>query len=311
MSRIMIGGICFLNICPSQINTMKKILVPTDFSECAEHAAEVAANIARKTGARLYLLHIMDIPVYDRNDSFQTHASTAEGIFWMKLVRKRFNELYAKPFMKNVNAVEVLQYDGVYSTIASQAEEHEIDLIVMGSHGDSGTHEVFIGSNTEKVVRLAKCPVLTVKNRCEKFDLKNVVFASNFYGEAKDNFEKLFRFIKIFDAHVHLVKVITPDQFETTSYTEKLIEGFAKEWGFLNYTVHIFNERTIHEGILAAALRLKADAIAMETHGRTGFARLFYGSYTESVVNHSNIPVLSVRIDSIKAGFHPYSDLVK
>ena len=55
---------------------MKKILVPTDFSECATHATEVAASIAKKTGARLYILHVLDIPVYDRNDSFQSPLCT-------------------------------------------------------------------------------------------------------------------------------------------------------------------------------------------------------------------------------------------
>lgn len=288
---------------------MKKILVPTDFSECAEHAVEVAASLAKKMDARLYVLHVMNIPVYDRNDSFSTYSDTAEGIFWMKLVRKRFKELFDKPFMKGVNAAEVLQFDGVYETIAKQAEEHGIDLIVMGSHGDSGAHEVFIGSNTEKVVRLAECPVLTVKNRHEKFDLKNVVFASNFLGEAKENFERLFNFIKVFDAHIHLLKVITPDHFESTPYTERLMEEFASEWKLKNYTRHVFNARTIHAGILEASERINADMVAMETHGRTGFARFFYGSQTESVVNHADFPVLSIRIKNYKQEFNPYSDL--
>jgi len=294
----------------SNSSQMKKILVPTDFSECAEHAAEVAANIAKRTGARLYMLHILDIPVYDRNDSFQSYADAAEGIFWMKLVRKRFGELFAKPFMKGVNAVEVIQYDGVYDTIASQAKEHEMDLIVMGSHGDSGAHELFIGSNTEKVVRLAECPVLTVKNRHENFDLKNIIFASNFYGEAKDNFTKLFRFIKLFDAHVHLVKVITPDHFESTEQTNRLIQDFRDEWKLPNCSVHVINETTVNAGISFAAELAEADAIAMETHGRTGLSRFFYGSQTESVVNHAEVPVLSVKIEEYKSDFSPFSRLV-
>ena len=110
--------------------TMKKILVPTDFSECAEHAVEVAASLAKKMDARLYIIHVMDIPVYDRNDSFQSYSDAAEGVFWMKLVKKRFAELFKKPFLDGVNAVQVLQFDGVYDTIAKQAEEHQIDLIV-------------------------------------------------------------------------------------------------------------------------------------------------------------------------------------
>jgi len=289
---------------------MKKILIPTDFSECAEYAVEVAAQIAKKNDARLYILHVLDIPEYDRNDSISSEVDVAEGIFFMKLAQKKFEELFNKPFLEGVNAVEVLQFEGVYGTIAKQAKEHEIDLIVMGSHGASGASEVFIGSNTQRVVRLADCPVLTVKKRHENFNLDSVVFASNFFGEAKENFEKLFKFIKLYDAHVHLVKVVTPDHFESTPVTEKLMEDFISEWSLTNYTKHVFNERTIHAGIHEASERIGADMIAMETHGRKGISRFFFGSQTESVVNHSDVPVLSVRIKEYKKEFSPFSDLV-
>lgn len=275
---------------------MKKILIPTDFSECAENAVEVAASIAKRTGARLYILHVMDIPVYDRNDSFQSYADAAEGIFWMKLVKKRFKELFSKPFLEGVNAVEVLQFDGVYDTITTQAKEHQIDLIVMGSHGDRGAHEVFIGSNTEKVVRLAECPVLTVKERQKDFNPSNVVFASNFHGESSDNFEQISDFVQLFEPQVHLLKVNTPDQFESTSYTGRLFEDFAEKTKLKNYTTNIYNERSVHEGILNFSGSVKADMIAMETHGRSGILRFFTGSQTEGIVNHSSLPVLSVRI---------------
>ncbi len=288
---------------------MKKILVPTDFSECAEHAVEVAASIAKRTDARLYILHVMDIPVYDRNDSFQSYADAAEGIFWMKLVKKRFKELFAKPFLKQVNAVQVLQFDGVYETITDQAKEHEIDLIVMGSHGDKGAHEVFIGSNTEKVVRLADCPVLTVKGKVENFEPKNIVFASNFFGEATDNFGQIADFVKLFDPTVHLLKVNTPDQFETTPYTEKLFKDFLEKTKLKNYTTNVFNERTIHLGILRFAESMNADMVTMETHGRSGVMRFFSGSQTEGIVNHSDIPVLSVRIKESNTNNNPFSDL--
>ena len=151
--------------------------------------------------------------------------------------------------------------------------------------------------------------MLTVKNRHESFNLDNVVFASNFLGEAKENFERLFNFIKAFDAHVHLVKVITPDHFESTPYTEKLIEEFVNEWKLTKYTTHIFNERTVHAGILEATKRVGANMIAMETHGRSGFARFVYGSQTESIVNHADVPVLSMKIKDYKKDFAPFSDL--
>ena len=109
-----------------------------------------------------------------------------------------------------------------------------------------GVHEVFIGSNTEKVVRLADCPVLTVKDRHADFNPKNVVFASNFYGEANDNFDQISDFISLFDAHVHLLKVNTPDHFESTSYTEKTDAGLCRKGQHqeLQYTQFIMNVRS-------------------------------------------------------------------
>lgn len=289
---------------------MKKILVPTDFSECAEEAVKVAARIAKKTDARLYLLHVLDIPVYDRNDNFGTYTDTAEGIFWMKLVKKKFKELFAKPYLKGVNAVQVLQFHGVYATIADQAKEHDIDLIVMGSHGDSGVHEVFIGSNTEKVVRLAECPVLTVKPGMPDFEPKSIVFASNFLGEAADNFQALHEVMRIWDVKIHLVKVVTPDKFERTEKAMHLIESFAKEVGLKEYESHIVNEQSIEAGIIWISQKLDADVIAMETHGRTGLERFFRGSNAESVVNHAQRCVLTVKIKEPESTPHHLLDFL-
>lgn len=288
---------------------MKNILVPTDFSECADYATEVAAQISRKTGATLHLLHVISIPVYGTPNSFEFHSKSAEGLFWMKLAKERFEKLLARPFMKDVNTVEILQFENVYNTIAAKATELDIDLLVMGSHGDSGVHEVFIGSNAEKVVRLVDCPVLTIKNRHENFDLNTVIFASNFFGEAKDNFNRLFSFIELFNAKLHLVKINTPIHFETSSYSNQLMDEFIKEFGLKNVEKHIHNERSIQDGLHVVSKELNADLIAMETHGKSGITRFFMGSHTEGIVNHIELPVLSLKIKDFKQDYKPFPSI--
>ncbi len=279
---------------------MKRILVPTDFSSFAYYAAEVAASIARKTGARIYLLHAIEMPKYSVNDRFGEMTDTTEGLFVLKRAKQEFAKLIEQPFFKEVNVVEVIQWEGVFETISDKAKEHEIDLIVMGSQGASGVKEFFIGSNTEKVIRTAPCPVLTVKERMPEFNPKKVVFASNFYGEAKREFEAILGIIELFDAEVHLLKVVTPANFEATDYSMRLMNDFAQEAGLKNYTANIYNDMIVENGIHKFATKIEADVIAMETHGRTGLAHFFKQSLAEDVANHSTCPVLSIRMKPTK-----------
>ena len=193
---------------------MKRILVPTDFSDCADRATEVAAQIARATDSRLYLMHIINMPSYESNAGIGQSPDMAEGIFFMKLAQKKFKELLAKPFLEKVNVVELIQYNSVYESISAQAKENEIDLVVMGSHGVSGSKEFFVGSNTERVIRSCDAPVLTIKNKHENFVPRDIVFASNFFEESYSVFEHVKLFAEVFESKVHLLKVVTPQHFE-------------------------------------------------------------------------------------------------
>ncbi len=279
---------------------MKRILVPTDFSECANMATELAASIARKNDARLFLMHIIQIPSYESNTSIETYQDVAEGLFLMKIVKQKFKDLLDQPYLKDVNVVELIQFDSVYESVSKQAKEHEIDLIVMGSHGATGAQEIIVGSNAERIIRTSVVPVLTVKNKHANFSPKNIVFASNFYGESSRNFESIKSFAAMFGSKIHLLKVNTPNQFETTKFSEKLISDFVEKTGITNFTSSICNEESVENGIHYYCEKIGADMIAMETHGRTGIAHFLAGSVAEGVVNHTMLPVLSMKITKVK-----------
>src|SRR5690554_6999154 len=134
---------------------MKKILVPTDFSEYALNAAKLAANLAKKFDARIYFLHVVSMPVYETGIiPGQSQQDIAEGLFILKKVKMDFQELLSQDFLEGVNVAKAIQYDGVYESIVKQAKENDIDLIVMGTHGSSGyVNDFFIGSNTDKIDR--------------------------------------------------------------------------------------------------------------------------------------------------------------
>ena len=143
---------------------MKRILVPVDFSIQAEYAAKVAASIAKRTNAKIYLLHMLELPsgVIDPT-SFGTSNNTPTALLFLKRAHERFEEFKELPFFEGLEMEETVHFHKAYDGIISESTKHKVDLIVMGSRGASGLEEILVGSNTEKVVRNSEIPVLVIK----------------------------------------------------------------------------------------------------------------------------------------------------
>lgn len=276
---------------------MKKILVPTDFSDFALNATKLAAHLAKKFDARIYFLHAVTMPEYATGSGMQrSYQDVAEGLFILKKVKMDFDNLISQDFMKGVNAVTAIQYNNVYENVMKQAKEHDIDLIVMGTHGTSGfINDFFIGSNTDKIVRRSKIPVITVRQEVKNPDFKNIVFASDFGEGISESFNDILNFASLLDAKIDLVRIITRDDFYYTGPMLDTMDNFAQEHGLKNYKCHVFTAESVQIGINEFAKRSGADLIATVTNGRRGLARLFNGSVTADIVNTSPLPVLTIK----------------
>ena len=144
---------------------LKRILVPTDFSETSEAALRYGTELARRFTARLYLLHIVENPgdaaeAGDPIGLFETMQAAAHDRLGKLLTTEQLQEFRPERTMRlGVAADEIVRY----------AQEHEIDLIVMGTHGRRGVARALMGSVAERVVRTAPCPVLTVHHPEHEF----------------------------------------------------------------------------------------------------------------------------------------------
>lgn len=274
---------------------MKKILVPTDFSEQAENALRVAAQLAKKHEAEIYLLHMLEFPLH-QVDALSQHSDLPEAVFYMKLAHKRFDEVLAKDFLQDVTVHETVEFHQSLDVLIETSKVKKIDLIVMGSHGASGFKEVFIGSNTEKVVRTSEIPVLVIKNAHEDFVVNDFVFASDFNKKNISTYKKAAKIANSFDAKLHLVMVNTANNFTTTEEANQRISDFTKDYSFDNYTITIYNDESVELGILNFSKSIDADLIGISTHGRQGISHFFNGSISEDLVNHSNRPVMTFKI---------------
>lgn len=278
---------------------MKKILVPTDFSKPSSIATEVAADIARKANAQLVLLHVIEELVADTiniEGEVDTSQHWEDKIFTMKMIekaRKQMAKWVDDPKLEGVKVSTEMKMGSPYTGMNSIIVDHKVDLVVMGTSGHSALEEMIIGSNTEKVVRRAHCPVLTVHQRPANKEFKDIVYATSMSKE-EEIFTRVLRTTqKLYDSTLHLVRINTPGNFQRDAVVKKYMQDFAKRLQLKNYTLNVFNDITEEEGIIYFADSINADLIAMATHGRTGFAHVLAGSIAEDVVSHAKRPVLT------------------
>jgi nucleotide-binding universal stress UspA family protein len=278
---------------------MKKILVPTDFSKPAKLATEVAIAIAKKVKAQVVLLHILEQPT---SKSFNVTGEAISGDSWedklftMKLIEKAKNE-FAKIIQETENegvkVVGHLRLGNPFHGMRTMITELNVDLVVMGTSGRTQLEEMLVGSNTEKVVRHAHCPVLTIHEKPSSTDFKNIVYATSMSEDEKSFSDVIKNIQEIYNATIHLVRINTPMNFRPDTEVKMIMGNFAKKLRLKNYTLNVFNDLSEEEGIIHFAGSLNADLIGMATHGRTGFAHVLAGSVAEDVVTHSKRPVLT------------------
>lgn len=275
---------------------MKKILVPTDFSDHAEYALKVAAKIARDNDGEILLVHMLELPGQESDAMGEGHE-IPEIVFFIEKVRERFEELKSADYLDGITVTETIQFEKAFDGIIKNTKQQDIDLVVMGSHGASGFKEMFIGSNTEKVVRTSEVPVLVIKKEEGSFNPEKLVFASDFTNEIKKPFAKVVDFANSFNAKLHLVFINTPNDFKSTHAAEKIINDFASQFEIKNhYSTHVYNDVNVEKGILHFANSINADLIGMCTHGRKGLAHFLNGSISEDLVNHAVRPVVTFKI---------------
>lgn len=282
---------------------MIKVLVPYDFSEQALNALNFSTGLAEKIdGVHIAVVNVLEVPYVSSIGTMgggDVMPEMENQVFFIQLMERRkeqIAELKEKYKDKKFTFSAKLKLGNAFKSISESILEEKPDLVVMGSKGSSGVEEVLIGSNTEKIVRTANCPVVTVKSATDPSKFKKIVFASDFKEEEDEIARRMKNLQSLFDADLYFVVVNTPANFETTRDSIKRIGMFVKKYCFEGVKAEIYNSLSEEAGIIEFAEDIDADLIAMATHGRTGFLHLITGSIAEDVVNHSKRPVWTLKV---------------
>ncbi|MEC7770269.1 MAG: universal stress protein [Bacteroidota bacterium] len=276
------------------LDVMKKILVPVDFSKHSEYALEVASKIARQHEAGIVLLHMIGL-----SDSVLANseiAEEAEAKYFLKLAKDKIKEFTAKEYLKDISVNAIIQNYKDFTEVNNVAQEQNCDLVVMGSHGTGGLSELFVGSNTEKVVRTSDLPVIVIKKSHDDFSIKKMVMASDLSKESIPVYTKAKAFAELFSASLEVVYVNTSGaNFMGFDDVEKRMESFKKELG-QEININFYNHHSVERGILNYCFEKDADLLVIPTHGRKGLAHFVVGSLAENVSNHAKIPVMTIKL---------------
>jgi nucleotide-binding universal stress UspA family protein len=272
---------------------MKRIIVPTDFSHQADFALDFACQVAKHHHLPVELVHVIEsFPHFltrdkELKDKLQIDVLTDTAV---RLADMQMDEIMRNPAYEGIKVKKHIRFGNPFQHLTKEISTEENDLVIMGTKGISGLDEVIIGSNAERMIRYAKCPVVTLKHKVDTQSVKKIVFAGNYKLLENNDFvvEEFRTFLQCFpNAKLYLLKVHTPSSWATTRYAKNHLEEFRDLHQFPNSEIQIYNDIDEENGIHNFAKDIEADVIALATHSRVGIRYVLAGGLTEGLVNHS------------------------
>ncbi|MCC7233529.1 MAG: universal stress protein [Bacteroidia bacterium] len=278
---------------------LKKILIPLDFSKTSLKALDYAGIIAKKSGAEILLLHVIE-NIYVTTDPFYAGIPMASSYETDLLKISKANLDKVAGTLKKSGAVTVstLSTTGrTHAEILNTAKEVKAGLIVMGTHGVSGFREFVMGSNTYRVVNDSIIPVMSVQHHNKAAAFKNILLPFSDRPHSREKIKLAIQFAGIFNSTLHILGI---DDEMTKSHSRKIaleadqLKGFVSKHD-INSVIKVISEPYHVNTVLSYAKKIKADLIlTMGDTARQDFTEYFTGSFSQQLVNHSPVPVLSV-----------------
>lgn len=304
---------------------IRSILVPLDGSEFGEHALPMAASLAKKANATLHLAHVHQLvmPVTVEGvailDTADLHVRLDEQAYIADVARRIAGRAPLK--------VEQALLDGdVVSALKDFSARKSIDLVVMSTHARGAIGRFWLGSVADTLVSQLALPILLVRAHegkpdfARELDMHRIVVPLDGTAVAEQMLASASEVARLFDAELHLVRVNPPpiltdylpegvgsvripmpdselamrEREESTRYLAGMAEELAAKG--LRVRTHVVVGERPSDGILAEAEADHADLIAVETHGRRGLSRFFFGSVADEVVRGSEVPVLLQKV---------------
>ncbi|MDP2423538.1 MAG: universal stress protein [Bacteroidales bacterium] len=272
---------------------MNNIIAAIDFSDCSINALEHAITIADKGGYKIIMVWVNNptttkiLLSSDRSDELKNEVDAQ----FKHLIEKYSPRLFPH------HLEYVIREGKVYQQVVQQAKESDAVMIIAGTHGASGFVEYWAGSNANKIITMAQCPVITIRGGVSvSRDLKKIVLPVDSTPETRQKAAFTATIAKLFNAEVLVLALLKSDvrniQLQIESYAMQVVE-FMKDQQIKSS----FDSRPTNNNAMTTleyALEKKANLISIMTEQETSPSNLWLGPYAQQIVNSSPIPVLSI-----------------
>jgi nucleotide-binding universal stress UspA family protein len=273
------------------------ILIPTDFSDLSESALKAGIAIAKRQNAAITLLHIVDMFTYvEPSEMFLPGYGLMPD--WILTMEDRLKEL-----------CDVIQHDtGIRVTgkilegqpaerICTYAHKEKVSLIVMGTHGTSGLREFFIGSEAYRVVKNATCPVLTVPGKWEPTKFERVLFPVRLQTSVLDKYFFARPMIEKNNSELFLLGLSSNKNQSDFEKLSAMVDAMKIQLHNDNVTfrTELIPCDDFPAKVIEIATEYDSDLIILTANLDNSFKAYFVGPYAQQVINHSKLPVLSIK----------------
>ncbi len=273
---------------------MNHILVPIDFSKDSINALDYALIIAQKMKANIRMIYVK------KEENF--HPTFLEDFSAIKLkTAKDYFEILVNQYKNKCTSCTMdykIREGHIYREIINQAKYDDAKMIVMGTHGVSGFEEYWIGSNAFRVVTRATCPVLTIRYGYTRKSIKKIVVPIDVTFFSRQKVPAIADLALTLGAETYVIAIHETEREEVVSkietYAQQTYE-YLTEKG-IQCSLETVHGENITDTTIDYAKKVDAELISIITTQTESPRNLWAGSYEQQMVNHSTIPVMTVRL---------------
>jgi len=276
--------------------SIKRILIPTDFSETAQLAVAHGAKMSHLFNAKIFLLHVEESRAY-------AGVPAEPGMVFLEPMHENSEQKLYK-----IAGDIIMNYDIELASLTSMGKpangiitavkENNIDMVIMGTHGASGFEEYFVGSNTHRVVNLAPCPVLSVQKFAKKVGFSTIIMPIDNDLHSRQKVNNVIELATSYKSTVHILGLLETDAdgIDEKKFEIKMdsVEDAIKHAG-IPFVRKLVKGDNLAVEAMKYSEEAGGDLIVIMTGHESNLTGMFLGSFAKQIVNHSKIPVLSIK----------------
>ncbi len=279
---------------------MNKILVPTDFSELSQQALDFAVDMARYAVAEVQAVHFVQVATEEVTLVTADTAvvgTTEESLYNIQLMRtnkQKLDKIVAKYEESGVTVTAELAGGGFLNGIKHFTKKYDTSMVIMGTSGEQNIEEFFSGNHTEQLIEHLGIPVISMKQPVLYGKVRDIMLAVDLKEQYSPSaLRKMKDALLNFNAKIHFVSVIKPDDKDKSSH-HKQLELLAQRMHLTEAELHMIEAENVEQALKDYAVKAGAGTIAVLSEAKSGLWRFIQSSLAMHLSKDFDIPIMTL-----------------